>query len=52
MLKKGSRHIQSWSSDITILSRLTVLVSELLSEEVWPKKELMLIVEAGVFPVK
>ena len=52
MLKKGSHHIQSWSSDITVLSRLTLLVSELLSEEVWSKKELILIVEAGVFPVK
>ncbi|XP_019864066.1 PREDICTED: uncharacterized protein LOC100634260 [Amphimedon queenslandica] len=51
MLKKGSRHIQSWSSDITILSCLTLLVSELLSEEVWSKKELILIVEAGIFPV-
>lgn len=49
MLKSGSHE---WSHDVTILSQLTTIVGELLSEEVWPRKELLHIVEAGVFPAK
>ena len=49
MLKSGSH---DWSHDMTILSQLTTIVGELLSEEVWPRKELLHVVEAGVFPAK
>lgn len=41
-----------WSADPQLLSRLTWLVNTLLNEEAWPRKELMLIVKAKIFPIK